>query len=617
MSSPASPAASAAPTLRRAIAPVPTASGGRRWCSFTEPETTLVAHSLDEVRSVVAAAERAASSGRWAVGYVAYDAGPAFDPAIVVRRTDPTVPLAVFGVFTDAEDDPGDDPGEFSSSGWEPTVERDDYEAGVRAIKEHIARGVTYQVNLTQRLRGRVGGDPLALFRSLTRSQQGDHAVFLDLGDLAICSASPELFFRATPLPDGGRRLLSKPMKGTAARSGSPRLDAERRDGLAASEKDRAENTMITDMMRNDFGRVARVGSIEVPDLHVVESYPTVHQMISTVTAATDASLVEVFDASFPPASITGAPKVSTSRIISDLEADGRGVYCGAAGVMAPDGTAEFNVAIRTVTIDRTDGAASYGVGGGIVWDSDPSLEWFETRTKTTVLESAPGPFSLFETMRFDPGLGVALLDRHLDRLAVSARRFGFAYDPAAVQVVLAPYLARPELGGAAETTRLRLQLAPDGDLRLDVRPLVRPWCSLDDGQTVPETVALATTPVSSDDLFLRHKTTRRNVYADALADAPLGTSDVVLWNERGEITETTIGNLVLDLDGDLVTPPVRCGLLPGTMRADLIAHDKVVERVVTLADLDRAIGVFRINSVRGWTPLDVIGDGQTTNTNH
>ncbi|MGH1502245.1 MAG: chorismate-binding protein [Acidimicrobiales bacterium] len=614
MATPHSPASPVPPSseliLRRAIAPVPDADGGRRWLSFTDPETTLVARTLDEVRPVLAAAERAANEGRWAVGYVAYDAGPAFDPAIAVRPPlAGQAPLAVFGVFAEAVDDPGDDSGDFASLGWEPTVPRADYEAAVLAIKEHIARGETYQVNLTQRLHGRVEGDPLALFRSLTRSQQGDHTVFLDLGDHAICSASPELFFRSAPSSDGGRRLLSKPMKGTAARSGSPRLDAERRAGLAASTKDRAENTMITDMMRNDFGRVARVGTVEVPDLHVIESFPTVHQMISTVTAETDATLVEVFDACFPAASITGAPKVSTSRIITGLETDARGVYCGAIGVIAPEGMAEFNVAIRTVTVDCRSGDASYGVGGGIVWDSEPALEWFETRTKTAVLESAPGPFSLFETMRFDPGLGIALLRRHLERLEASARRFGFVYDAAAIAVVLAPYLAPVELGGVAEATRLRLQLAPDGDLRLDVRPLTRPWVSLDDGQTVPETVALAPAPVRSDDLFLRHKTTRRDVYAAALADAPLGTADVVLWNERGELTETTIGNLVVEVGDELVTPPVRCGLLPGTMRADLIAHDKLVERVVTLDDLERAIGVFRINSVRGWTPLDVVTD--------
>ena len=592
-------------SLQRAIAPVPRSDGGRDWLSFTDPVDTIVAWTLDDVLPAMERVDAAASDGLWAVGFVSYDAGPAFDPAIASHRADGT-PLLAFGLFDTAVPDvfdPEDLAGTFSAGPWVPSVDQARYEAGVRAVKEHIAAGDTYQVNLTLRLHAPFAGDPLGLFRALARSQQGDHLVYLDFGSAALCSASPELFFRRTPLPGGGAQLFSKPMKGTRGRSVDHVEDAELACALLASEKDRAENTMIVDMMRNDFGRIARVGTVRVPELHVVESYPTVHQMVSSVTAESDASLTEVFASTFPPASITGAPKVSTSRIITALENDGRGAYCGAAGLVAPDGRAEFNVAIRSVWIDREAGTATYGTGGGIVWDSDPTEEWFETRTKTRVLESAPAPFELFETMLYAAGgpsiPGITLLDRHLARLASSAERFGFDLDLDEVRHRLESIEAR-------SPQRVRLVVGPDGSVSISTTP-INP--SIGDPWQVPvDRLPGGIAPVQSSDLFLQHKTTHRVAYDSARARHPQAL-DVILWNERGELTETTIGNLVIDLDGQLLTPARHCGLLPGTFRAELLDHNKVVEDVLPVGCLAEAREIFMINSVRGWVPLEVRQD--------
>ena len=588
--------------LQRAIAPLPRPDGGREWLSFADPIDTIVAWTIEDVVPAMRRVEEAAANGSWAVGFVSYDAGPAFDAAIASHRADDT-PLLAFGLFADStpdEFDPEDPAGAFSAGPWHPTIDQDRYEAGVRAVKEHIAAGNTYQVNLTLRLHGQFEGDPLGLFRTLARSQRGDHLVYLDFGSHALCSASPELFFRRTPLPDGGTKLFSKPMKGTRARSVDATTDARLADELVASEKDRAENTMIVDMMRNDFGRIARIGSVAVPDLHIVESYPTVHQMISSVTAETDASLTEVFGATFPPASITGAPKVATSRIITALESDGRGSYCGAAGLVAPDGRAEFNVAIRSVWIDRSAGTAVYGTGGGIVWDSDPTEEWHETRTKTRVLESAPAPFELFETMLYVAGgpiiPEITLLDRHLTRLAASAERFGFDLD-------LDEIRRRLEAIEARSPQRVRLVIGPDGSVSIATAP-INP--TIGDPWIVPiDHCSDGRSPVQSGDLFLQHKTTHRTVYDAARARHP-HAPDVILWNERGELTETTIGNLVVDLDGQLLTPARHCGLLPGTFRAELLDHGKITEAVLPVSCLADAREVFMINSVRGWVPVDV-----------
>ncbi len=566
--------------------------GERRWLSFGAPRRTIVADELRGVPSAMAEAEQAAADGSWVVGMVSYDAGPAFDEAIRAARLR-RCPLVSFGVF----DAPRPTAGPTATGGyhvgpWVPNRSRPAHLTAIRTIRELIAAGETYQVNHTLRLRSPFRGDPLGLFGDLVRAQRADHAAYLDLGDRAVCSASPELFVRRE-----GRRLTSKPMKGTIGRHPDPGFDALAAEHLARSEKDLAENTMIVDMVRNDLSRIADPRSVRVPALHTVETYPTLHTMTSTVVADSDAGPAEVFAALFPAASITGAPKVRTTEVIEALEGDGRGVYTGAVGAMAPDGTMEFNIAIRTVWVDRDRGTAEYGVGGGIVWDSDPAEEWLEVEHKSRVLGRARSDFRLLETMAWSPEGGVALRDRHLARMADSARHFGFEFDAARIDELL-------EGLTAAGPLRLRLLGAPDGGVELEVAEAPEP---VTDSWDVPVDVV----PVPRGHEFLFHKTTVREVYDDARARFP-GAPDVLLFNEVGELTETTIGNLVLDLDGVLVTPPVSCGLLPGTMRAELLATGTVVERVLVRSDLDRAARAWMVNSLRGWVPIVPVTDPAT-----
>ena len=578
------------PEVQRAVLQFPL-DGERTWLSFDSPRRTIVADQLDEVPAAMEAAELAAADGSWVVGMVSYDAGPAFDGAVRAARL-PRCPLVSFGVFDAPRPGGGGPDGRPTATGgyhvgpWTPNRSRPAYLTSIRTVRELIAAGETYQVNYTIRLRSPFSGDPLGMFGDLIRAQQADHGAYLDLGDRAVCSASPELFVRRE-----GRRLTSRPMKGTIGRHQDPEFDRLAAAHLARSEKDLAENTMIVDMVRNDLGRIAECGTVRVPALHTVESYPTLHTMTSTVVADSDAGLAEVFGALFPAASITGAPKVCTSEIIEALEGDGRGIYTGAIGAISPNGTMEFNIAIRTVWIDREFGTAEYGVGGGIVWDSNPDEEWTEVEHKSRVLGRARSDFRLLETMAWTPEGGVALRKRHMDRMAASAYHFGFEFDAEAVDELL-------DGVNADGPRRLRLLGAPDGGVELQVAEAPEPTTAAWD-------VPIDVEPVPSGHEFLFHKTTVREVYDNArhrFPDAP----DVLLWNERGELTETTTGNLVVELDGELVTPPVLCGLLPGTQRAELLDTGEVVERVVRREDLARVDAAWMVNSVRGWVPIEV-----------
>ncbi|MEM7142737.1 MAG: aminodeoxychorismate synthase component I [Actinomycetota bacterium] len=562
---------------------------GRRWVSFTDPIEQFVATELDDVHDALAAAESAALDGRWVAGFVSYDAGPAFDGAIASHR-DARVPLVAMASFADARPSRGPAGRAFTTGEWTPTDDQPGYEAAVATIRDHIAAGETYQVNYTMRLRSAFDGDPEGLFAALCRAQRADHLAFVDLGDAVVCSASPELFVRRT-----GRTVETRPMKGTRPRHPDPARDRDLADELIASEKDRAENTMIVDMARNDLGRIADTGSVRTTALHTIESYPTVHQLTSTVTAETDVGLADLFGATFPGASITGAPKVATSRIITELETAPRGIYTGAVGLIEPGGDCEFNIAIRTAWVDRRDGSAEYGVGGGIVWDSNGTAEWDEAHDKARVLHRATRPFRLLETLAWDPGAGPILLDRHMRRLADTAAHFGFDCDIDEVTRRLGAVRAEVP-------RRLRVLVAADGAIEVQV---------LDPPGRVTQGwhLAVDSLPVRRDDEFLRHKTTRRDRYEEATARFP-DADDVVLWNEDGEVTETTIANLVLELDGEAVTPAASSGLLPGTLRAELLANGRIREAVITREDLARAERIWAINSLRGWVPAALIDVG-------
>jgi para-aminobenzoate synthetase / 4-amino-4-deoxychorismate lyase len=560
----------------------------RKWLRFAEPVELIEAHSLDEVLPKLRRLERLVQERRlYAAGFISYEAAPAFDPALQVRKGS-GFPLLWFGLYPRADEVElprlAACTTAYQVSEWSPTVLEEDYHHTIARIKEHIARGDSYQVNYTFRLLASFAGDPWALFGELVRAQEADYPAFVDTGRWAICSASPELFFHLN-----GSELVTRPMKGTASRGRTMAEDETQARWLYNSEKNRAENVMIVDMLRNDMGRVAEAGTVQTPRLFDVERYPTVWQMTSTVTATTHASIAEIMSALFPCASITGAPKPRTMQIIATLERTPRYIYTGTIGYIAPNRVAQFNVAIRTVLVDRERGAAEYGVGGGIVWDSNAAEEYGECQVKARVLHEKPLEFNLLESLLWEPGRGYFLLERHLERLREAAIFFAYPVD---MDVVVARLEALP--GGLMPVPhKVRLVVARSGAVSCET-------LELEAAREVPVRVRLATEPVDSGDRFLYHKTTNRRVYERARAARP-EADDVLLWNERGEVTESTIANLVVQVDRDMLTPPVDNGLLPGVFRGWLLDQGVVRETVVTQEMLRQADRLFLINSVRRW----------------
>lgn len=563
---------------------------------FQDPLEVVTTDKISDVRPALLRIQEAVDQGLYAAGYVSYEAAPAFDAALEVRA-DSGMPLLWFGLYeaplredkrrlgtniTLAE--------AYSVSAWQPAIDQEEYEAAIRSIHAAIAAGETYQVNYTLRFQAEFQGDAGSYYEDLRQNQQASYAAFLNMGRHQIVSLSPELFFRWD-----GTTLLTKPMKGTKRRGRWSEEDRCLRDDLLTSEKDRAENLMIVDLLRNDLGRIAKTGTVQVPRLFDVEKYPTVYQMTSTVQAETSpgATLEDIFSALFPCGSITGAPKVSTMRLITKLENAPRDAYCGAIGYMAPGRIAEFNVAIRTLVIDQAVQRAVYGSGGGITWDSTATGEYDESLLKTKVLTERPADFDLLETMKLEAG-ELLLLERHLDRLQASAHYFDFSYDQDTVQEKLRQLAASNTSG----SWRIRLLLSRDGRLHLEKAPL-----ETDANTEEPKRFRLSAQPVPCENRFLYHKTTNRHVYENCKTDRR-DVDDVLLWNEAGEITEFTIGNIVIEWGGRCWTPPLECGLLAGTMRADLLAKGEIEEKILSKKDLQEAEQIWLINSVRGWVPM-------------
>ncbi len=584
----------------------PAADGSRRWRLFTSPRRSFAARSVEEVSGVLEEASRRADA-EWVVGYVAYEAAPAFDSALVCH--DSQEPLAWFASFdevrglSEAEAQAWLEPAPGAEAvaaapewrpewraEWRAECSADRHRGAMEAIRAGIAAGDVYQVNYTFPLVEATPtppGEIRALFRRLDAAQRAPYAALIEAPPVQICSVSPELFFRRR-----GDRLESRPMKGTAPRGRYPAEDRALAEGLARSEKDRAENLMIVDMIRNDLGRVARPGSVRVDALFEIESYPTVHQMVSTVSAHSSASMPEIFAALFPCASITGAPKVTAMRAIRELEASARGVYTGAVGVLGPHRQACFNVAIRTAWRTRVGAPLRYGTGSGVVWESSAEDEYRECLVKTRVLSADSAVPDLFETMLWRPRLGFWLLREHLERMASSAAHFGIAWDEDGARDVLGRAMS-----GVSVRSRVRLLLDRHGQLRVEVGAL---------GSRRRESwrVALDPEPIAVDTPLLFHKTTRREIYERSLerTRASVGEcDDALLWNERGELTESTRANLLVCLDGRWLTPPVEAGLLAGTLRRRLLERGRVQEARLTTADLDRASDLLLVNSVRGF----------------
>ncbi len=554
----------------------PERTGRLRGRFTTRPGQVFLAARPDEVPGVVAAAEQAALAGAWVVGGLSYGAAGAWDPAQRALRD--ATPAAHFEVYAGPPEPWPDDPGELPALDWRPDAAMAEGRSPVAAIarvREHIAAGDCYQVNLTYRWRAvrPVGFEPFDYFAALTAAQPGGYAVFSGLAGVA--SVSPELFFHRTP--DG--QVVTQPMKGTAGAETPP-------EQLLNSTKDRAENLMIVDLLRNDLGRICLPGTVRVERLFELHRLPTVWQLTSTITGATrpGTGLADVFAALFPCGSVTGAPKLAAMGVIAALEATARGWYCGALGVIRPGGEATFNVPIRTVVAGGDSLAC--GSGSGIVADSAADTEVAEWLAKARFLGGLP--LRALETMLAVDGR-IQLLEAHLARLAGTCADLGLALSVDEVSAALAA--ACPPEG----RHRLRL-LAGAGPPEVTIGGAPPAGA--------PVTLRLATEPLDVRRLgpVIRNKTTHRAHYQRLRDLAGPGVFDVIC-HTGGELTECSLGNLAVQLDGQWYTPPASAGLLPGTLRAELLAAGSIRERRLSVTDLYRADGLAFLNSVRGWCP--------------
>ncbi len=552
---------------------------------YRAPLEIVTTRDAAEVRNCLDRLRAASAAGLHAAGFLSYEAGHALEP-VLGPPCNPATPLLWFGLFgTFAEIAPEAVIAHLpdSAAAWlgtpQPRLDRAAYDAKFDHLRDLIEAGDLYQANLTFRADIPHAGHPLALYAGLRARARAGHGGVVWTGEDWLLSASPELFFT---LENG--KLVARPMKGTVRT-----LEAAAK--LAEDDKQRAENLMIVDLLRNDLSRVAAPGSVQVPRLFAVESYPTVHQMTSTVTAelAAGHDALDVLAALFPCGSVTGAPKIRAMEVIAEIEDDPRGAYCGSIGRLDAGGRgAAFNVAIRTLHL--RDGRAAVGLGSGIVADSRAPDEWAECMTKSAFIPSPAGAFDLIETMRFDPIEGLVRLNAHIDRLRASAETFGFRFDRHAVRNDLQAATFR-----LREPMRVRLFLSHSGIAAIHVTPLP-------DAPEGPVPVAVLLREAAASDIRLLHKTSDRRVYPAR----PPGAFEVVLCDADGCLTEGSFTSLfVPDPDGRLRTPPLSRGILPGILRADLLADGRAYESDVTISALDKDFLIG--NSLRGLLPARLL----------
>jgi len=554
---------------------------------YRDPVATLVAH---EPQQVLDALETLRGKSQHVAGFLSYEAGHVLEPRLHALGNPGPLPLLWFGIFDGYEEIPAEDVAAVlpdPCSGWlgspAPQIDRAEYAAAFSSVADYIAAGDIYQVNLSFRAEVATQGHPLALYAGLRARALAGYGGVVWTGEDWLLSLSPELFFA---LQDG--KVTTKPMKGTAARAAAHAEDRIAINRLANDPKQRAENLMIVDLLRNDLSRVAMSGSVKVPQLFSVETYPTIHTMTSTVTARLEPgrTAIDLIKAIFPCGSITGAPKIRAMEIIDEVEPSPRGAYTGSIGRIDPSGNAAFNVAIRTLHLQNGAQRATIGLGGGIVADSHMGDEWEECLTKGRFVAD-PRNFDLIETMRFDPEGGIHLLDRHIERIRASARTFGIPFDRHAVRNELQAATFR-----IAAPRRVRLMLSPSGRIAIEIG-------NLPPVPAGPVEVAFAALPVDACDFRLRHKTSDRMFYNEALRKAR--AFEVALLDSQGFVTEGSFTNIFVKGDGVLLTPPLSRGLLPGVLRAELLDNGSATEADLRPEDLSN--GFFIGNASRGLLP--------------
>jgi para-aminobenzoate synthetase/4-amino-4-deoxychorismate lyase len=571
---------------------------------FERPSAVFVARSPDDVERTLAQADAVRrESGGTLAGYIAYEAGLALEPRLLpfaAARTGADGPLVWLGLFDEPRSIPAAEvpqwlaqrsqAGHASIGPLDPQVSTGAYLDAFGRLQEAISAGDIYQANLTFRFAGAARGDPVALYAAIRPAAQAGYGGLVFDGSHWLLSFSPELFFSLK-----GRAAKAKPMKGTRPRGRTSEEDAALAAELAASEKDKAENLMIVDLLRNDLSRVAAAGSVRVEKPFEIESYPTVHTMVSTVhaTLREGQSAIDMVSALFPCGSITGAPKIRAMELIDEVERDARGPYCGAIGRIGPGDEAAFNVAIRTIRLipgENDKHKAVLGVGGAIVADSDGMGEWRECLIKAGFVREAAGGHDLIETMRFEPESGIGLLELHLERLKTSAQELGFSFDRHETRNRIQALCFELD-----QPAKVRLLLARSGEITLETMPLPPPAKGRVGCIVLP-------LPVVSNDWRLRHKSTDRGFYEAALTAAKEhGAYEALFVRDDGLVTEGSFTNLFVERDGTLLTPAASLGLLPGVLRRRLLDERRASEAELTLDDL--AGGFLIGNATRGLMP--------------
>lgn len=583
----------------------------RRTALFYETPIEIVTCTrLEDVDACLHRLEAAQNQGLYAAGYLAYELGYAFEEKLRNRFVEGNEPLLWFGVYENAEElslkeafdlldrDSVDGVASIGKPVFDMTA--DEYETAFSRVREYLAKGDIYQVNLTLRARFKHRGASGKLFQDLLRRQPVEFAAFVQLEDRTVLSLSPELF-----LERQGSVLRTRPMKGTEPRGRFASEDARIARELANDPKQRSENIMIVDLMRNDLSRIAETGSVKVTKLCEVERYQSVQQMTSTIEASVPRStgFANIVRHLFPCGSITGAPKLSAMQIADNLETGSRGVYTGSIGYLAPGGDFCFNVAIRTLVLHE-NGNGVAGAGSGVIFDSRSDREYEECALKLKFMTEDVSEFDLIETMAFDPDSGFLLLERHMQRLQKSAAYFGFEFSEETVRSELLEVAA-----GYKGAQRVRLLLDREGGTSIsatDLPPV--------DSRTVFNLV-IAEETTRSDDRFLFHKTTNRAFYDETRIRYQAETScqEVLFENEQGYLTEGSYTTLFLKIGGRLLTPALKHGVLPGTFRAGLLEQGLAVEADLIRDDLEKADQVFVGNSVRGLVPARMV-DSKTEN---
>ena len=552
---------------------------------FTKPIKELKTRDIDQVEALLREVEAYQKKGFYAVGYVSYEAAPAFEKKFAVHPA-PLMGeyLLYFTIHQEVETLPFPEDYEAVDlpANWKEEVEAPAYQEAIKIIHHHIRQGDTYQVNYTVQLSQELKEDPLAIYNRLVVEQKAHYNAFIQHDDVAILSISPELFFEQED-----RLLTTRPMKGTTRRGLTNQTDLQEAAWLEADPKNRAENMMIVDLLRNDMNRISEIGSEQVTRLCQVEQYSTVWQMTSTIESRlrAEVDLVQTFQALFPCGSITGAPKISTMEIIQKTEKGPRGVYCGTIGILLPKGKRIFNVAIRTLQMQGTK--AIYGVGGGITWDSKWEGEYQETKQKSAVLYRQEPRFELLTTGRIHKG-ELTFLEQHLTRLREASRYFAYPYNEPKLLNELQEELAHVD---PSLDYRCRIALQKNGTIQLTITELTDLPASYLQAQLTEQKLDLATP-------FTYFKTSQRNHLAT-------NHREQIFYLPDGSLLETTIGNLILEIEGKLYTPPAHLPLLDGIYRCHLLETQQVEEKLLTLNDLKNADRIYACNALRGLYELD------------